>query len=100
MNIRIPSDIIEKIQRIAKEKNVKYQDVYLNAIIEYVDNYFAQVCQACKFVNQPGSKFCSNCGHPLNPEGLEELIKAREYLKKNPRILLENYQALISQNKE
>ncbi len=94
VNIRIPSEITEKINRIANESGCSYQDVYLKAISDYVDRYFSRVCQGCNALNSPDSNFCSNCGLPMNPEGLEEFRKIREYIQNNPRVLLNNIERL------
>lgn len=91
VNIRLPSELIEKINRVADDEDCSYQDVYLRAIAEFVEKYYTRICQGCNSLNSPSANFCSNCGLPMNPEGLEEFKKVREYIQKNPRVLLDNY---------
>jgi integrase/recombinase XerD len=46
-------------------------------------------CRSCYRINEPGVRFCGNCGLPLTPEAGNKLIEARQEAR-----LLPDYQAL------
>jgi hypothetical protein len=94
VNIRLPVDLIEKINDIAEELGKSSTVIYTEAISEYVDRISSRICQGCHTVNKPESNFCYNCGLPMNPEGLAEFQRIREYIQKNPRVLMDNAKQL------
>lgn len=99
VNIRIPIEIQDKIDELIEETGKSKTDIYKEALTGYIEKITARRCQGCNFLNLKECKFCCNCGLPLNKEGLEEFQAIKEYIYKNPRVLMDNAKRLESDHK-
>jgi hypothetical protein len=82
VNIRLTLNIFDLISKIAADEGLSNTDIVTRAVNEFIERKVSQICQGCKSYNKLGANYCSNCGLPLNPEGLEEFKRMSEYFHK------------------
>jgi hypothetical protein len=73
--IRFPDDMHQQISDIAREREVTFTDIVLDACAHYLSNTIPGLCPSCHTQNDPSSQYCSASGTPLEEEGRESILE-------------------------